>query len=402
MCTKQTESRGEQVYQNIIYFITDIFCVLIFLTGLYYTAIGFFSLFGRHSKSVHIKMHRFAVVIPAHNEAEVIDNLLLSIKMCSYPQSLISVYVIADGCSDPTAHRARILGANVITRPFSTCKGDALCDAFSVLLNDTEFDAVAVFDADNIVHPDFFSAMNERLSSGAEAVQGYIDAKNADSSWVAYAHSTWYWLTNRLMQAGRGVLGIGCKLEGTGFVLSLKLLDRIKWQTVTFAEDAEYTCRLAENGVFADYAPNAVVFDEKPTRFKESVMQRRRWAKGIFDVQSEYTLRLLRRGRFNTLMTLWGDVLAPVAFVVLTLSVFVINHGIWQSIPGRITLWLYIFINILIMLLALVKDRKISVKMILNIFGFLIYIISWLPVCLFGVLGRNKDGWHHTKHNNIS
>lgn len=386
------------MYTNTMYAIVDVLCLFIFLIGSYYTVIGFFSLFGRkHNKSKPGRM-RFAAVIPAHNEADVISGLISSIRRCSYPQELISVFVIADECTDSTATLSRKLGARIISRPISTCKGDALSEAFSVILTEHTYDAVAVFDADNLVDSEFFSVMNERLSSGKEAVQGYVDSKNSDSSWISYAHSVWYWITNRLMQTGRAVLGIGCVLDGTGFVLSTELLAKVRWKTVTFAEDAEYTCILAENGICVDYAEDAVVFDEKPRTLRESARQRRRWTQGMFDVQSEYTLRLLKRGKFNALMNLWGDVLSSVSFAALTISAFVINFGIWQSAVGKITLWIYILFNILITLLALVKDKKISFKMILNIFGFLIYIISWLPVSFFGIFGRRNGGWYHTKH----
>ena len=386
------------MYTNTMYAIVDMLCLFIFLIGSYYTVIGFFSLFGRKQNKSKPGRMRFAAVIPAHNEADVISDLILSIRRCNYPQELISIFVIADECTDSTAALSRRLGARVILRPISTCKGDALSEAFSVILTEASSDAVAVFDADNLVDPEFFSVMNERLASGKEAVQGYVDSKNPESSWVSYAHSVWYWITNRLMQTGRAVLGIGCTLDGTGFVLSTNLLDKVKWETATFAEDAEYTCLLAENGILVDYAEDAIVFDEKPRTLRESVRQRRRWAQGMFDVQSEYTLRLLKCGRLNALLNLWGDVLSSVSFAVLTVSAFVINFGIWQSTVGKITLWIYILFNILITLLALVKDKKISFKIILNIFGFLIYIISWLPVSFFGIFGRRNGGWYHTKH----
>lgn len=386
------------MYTNTMYAIADVLCLFIFLIGSYYTVIGFFSLFGRkHDKSKPGRI-RFAAVIPAHNESNVISDLILNIRRCNYPQELISVFVIADECTDSTAALSRKLGARVISRPVSTCKGDALSEAFSVILAEHTYDAVAVFDADNLVDSEFFSVINERLSSGKEAVQGYVDSKNSDSSWISYAHSVWYWITNRLMQTGRAVLGIGCVLDGTGFVLSTELLEKVGWKTTTFAEDAEYTCLLAESGIRIDYAENAVVFDEKPRTLKESVRQRRRWTQGMFDVQSEYTFRLLKHGKLNALMNLWGDVLSSVSFAVLTVSAFVINFGIWQGTVGKITLWIYILFNILIMLLALVKDKKISFKIILNIFGFLIYIISWLPVSFFGIFGRRNGGWYHTKH----
>lgn len=41
-----------------------------------------------------------------------------------------------------------------------------------------QFDAVVIFDADNVVHLDFLMEMNSRLCKGERLIQGYLDAKN--------------------------------------------------------------------------------------------------------------------------------------------------------------------------------------------------------------------------------
>jgi cellulose synthase/poly-beta-1,6-N-acetylglucosamine synthase-like glycosyltransferase len=43
---------------------------------------------------------------------------------------------------------------------------------------DTNYDAVAVFDADNLVSPNFLMEMNKQMCKGFKVVQGYIDSKN--------------------------------------------------------------------------------------------------------------------------------------------------------------------------------------------------------------------------------
>ena len=51
--------------------------------------------------------HRFAVLIAARNEQEVIGNLIDSIKAQDYPEKLIKIFVVADNCTDATARVAR-------------------------------------------------------------------------------------------------------------------------------------------------------------------------------------------------------------------------------------------------------------------------------------------------------
>lgn len=382
----------------VIHTIIDLFCLFLFMVGSYYTVIGFFSLFGRRINPKSNKINRFAVIIPAHNEADVIADAIASIHNTDYPQDKISIFVVADGCTDKTAGLAQKAGAIVVQKSDSTCKGDALNKGFSIISDYGLFDAVAVFDADNIVNNNFFFAMNERLNSGFECIQGYIDSKNPYESCTAYAHSMWYWITNRTMQSGRSVLGLGSKLCGTGFVITVQLLDSLKKSLGTFAEDAEYTCILDLEGVKIDFAENAVVYDEKPLTAIESFRQRKRWAKGVFDVQKMYTFSLLKRGHLNGVLNLWGDTLAPVAFVGLLLSALIFKNGIWSTILGKISLGLYVLLNVLITLLALVKDKKFEKGTITYFLSFIAYLLSWIPIGLANALSFGESKWYHTKH----
>ena len=57
------------------------------------------------------KNHKFMAIIPAHNEENVVANLVKSLKAQNYPKELFDIYVIADNCTDNTAEIARNAGA---------------------------------------------------------------------------------------------------------------------------------------------------------------------------------------------------------------------------------------------------------------------------------------------------
>lgn len=61
-------------------------------------------------------LHRFAILICARNEEAVIADLIQSIRHQTYDQSLLTVFVMADNCTDATADIARREGAVVYTR----------------------------------------------------------------------------------------------------------------------------------------------------------------------------------------------------------------------------------------------------------------------------------------------
>lgn len=61
-------------------------------------------------------LHNFAVLICARNEAAVIGDLIDSIEYQTYNKDLITVFVLADNCTDNTAEIAKLKGAKVYSR----------------------------------------------------------------------------------------------------------------------------------------------------------------------------------------------------------------------------------------------------------------------------------------------
>ena len=125
------------------------------------------SLFTPHKKFKKAKKnHNYGYMISARNESAVIGNLIDSIYAQDYPKELMKVFVVADNCTDNTGEVAKQNGAYVmdVTVPVK-CKGDALKFAFGKLKK-KDYDAYLVFDADNVVHPDFLKHMNNIYQSG--------------------------------------------------------------------------------------------------------------------------------------------------------------------------------------------------------------------------------------------
>ena len=150
------------------------FVLFIFFTAAYayqfvYLAVG---LFGK-GKQVRqdAKLHRYAAIISARNEEGVIGDLVKSLKEQNYPAQLLDVYVVADNCTDSTASVARKAGATVYERfnKVQVGKGYAMDWLFHRIFEDKgeqTYDAFLVFDADNLVDPNFVREMNKMFGTG--------------------------------------------------------------------------------------------------------------------------------------------------------------------------------------------------------------------------------------------
>ena len=150
-------------YLDIIMFPIQI---IVGIFTIYYTVIALFGMWHRKETNLAAPKSRFAIVIPAHNEAMVLGDLLDNLRILKYPKELYDVFVIADNCTDNTADIARAHGAHVFERENKELvgKGYAMDWVFpKIFALDKKYDAFCVFDSDNLVHLDFLAVMNNRL-----------------------------------------------------------------------------------------------------------------------------------------------------------------------------------------------------------------------------------------------
>ena len=231
------------------------------------------------------KKHRFMAVVSARNEEKVIAGLIESLKAQKYPKNKIDIYVIADNCTDNTAQVARDAGAIVYERfnQLKKSKGYALEWFFDIVLEKfpDKYDAFCVFDADNVVAPNFFDKMNDKLCEGETIVQGYRDIKNASDNWITSNYAIFYWTMNRFYNYARYKLGLAPLLNGTGFMIAMSVLkEENGWHTTTLTEDTEFSLKQIAKGKKIAWANDAIIYDEQPTTIIQAWNQRLRWGVG--------------------------------------------------------------------------------------------------------------------------
>lgn len=243
--------------------------------------------------------HRFAVLIAARNEETVIGDLLDSLHAQDYDMSLITVFVIADNCTDRTAAIASEKGAVVYTRQNKQAvgKGYALEALLAHIKSDYPdgYDAYLVFDADNLLAPDFLTRMNESFSAGNEIITCYRNSKNYGSNWISAGYALWFLRESRFLNGAREALGSSCAVSGTGFLFSQKILNECGgWPFHLLVEDIEFSIHNILSGHRIAICQDAVIYDEQPTDFAQSCRQRLRWSRGFLQVFGRYGSGLLR------------------------------------------------------------------------------------------------------------
>lgn len=383
--------------------------LVIFIT-LYYFILAIIGTQRKPEKKDYDLISKFAIVVAAHNEEQVIVPLIDNLKSLNYPRSLFDIYVVADNCTDETAILARRAGANVYQRYDETKrgKGYALEWLFAkIYALNKDYDAFVIFDADNLVKDNFLLEMNNKLCEGEKIIQGYIDSKNPYDTWVTNTFSIAFWYMNRLIQLARFNLGISNTLAGTGMCISYDVLKKLGWGAHSLTEDLEFTMKALLYDVKTSWAHDAVVYDEKPLTFMQSCRQRKRWAQGQVDVAGRYLILLLEKG-FRERKWMFFDAAIHLfqPFFTMLGTFFLLIHGLSFLHPYYTNLFYYLpwiswqIVSGAIMVfpaLALFLDR-VPWRAYWGLILYPVFMYSWIPIIFAGFLHRNRKEWSHTRH----
>jgi Glycosyltransferase like family 2 len=241
-------------------------------------------------------VHRFRIMIPAHNEQAVIGRGLATLQALHYPAELFEVHVVADNCTDNTAEIVRAHGfvAHERTDPHNPGKGPALNWLFDRLDAGEDFDAVVVVDADTSVHPDFLLAMDAALARGHVAAQGYYGVLAPEESTSASIRYAALACRHHLRPVGRQRLGGSVGLFGNGMMFERNLMRAFRW-TGHLTEDMELQNELLLAGIKVAYVPGAAIAAEMPDTVEASTGQNERWERGRVEMAQRYVPTLARR-----------------------------------------------------------------------------------------------------------
>jgi 1,2-diacylglycerol 3-beta-glucosyltransferase len=235
------------------------------------------------------------ILIPAHNEEQLLPACLESIHHSDYPAVSIHVHVIADNCSDRTAEIASAHGVSVHLRMNQELigKGYALRWAVERLAEDiTQADGIVILDADSVISPNFFRVMAARLERGERVIQAYYAASAPEQSPVSSLRYAALAVLHYLRPLGRMVLGGSAGLKGNGMVFTPEIIAHFPWPA-SLTEDIEYHMTLLLAGERVTFAPDAEVQAEMPVTLAQSRSQHDRWERGRLAMARRYVPELL-------------------------------------------------------------------------------------------------------------
>lgn len=397
---------------ELIYGITFFLQVFIISVWSYWFLVSLFGIGKVYEPKLKEPKNKFLLLIPAHNEEKVIGSLVRNLKQLDYPEHLYDIYVIADNCNDNTSIIAKERGAFVVEHFYKPNEPKGKPYAIKYALDflkgyENKYDAVCVFDADNLVSLNYLKKMNNHLERGDNIIQTYLDSKNPSDNWISLAYSTSFYYINRSWQLARERLGLGNAIGGTGFCVRANVLKMIGWNVRSLTEDLEFQMECLLHNISVNWCHTARVYDEKPTEIKASIIQRLRWTRGHWDVCFRYSGKLFKKAiKDKDILALDGVfyLINPGKIVLATLltlmSIFsTMNNLNWFFYLFPWYIWASTFaVEFLYVGYTIIKDTNQPLRKILGLIYMPIFNYLYSPLFIYALLTIDNKNWVRTEH----
>jgi len=262
----------------------------------------------------------FAVLIPAHNEALVIGDVIR--ELLKKVPSSTRVLVVADNCEDETANIAKQAGAEVIVRKNTTLIGKSYALEFGLRhLSQAPPEVVVIVDADCTVESEALADLATVSRSLNRPVQsryliGSPDSENLSFAVAAFALRVKNWFR----PAGMHALGCPCQLTGSGMAFPWHVLGEANVASGSIVEDMALGLELADKGYAPVFLEQAHVHSTFPSMDKAAKSQRTRWEHGhifaILSLAPRYLGSAVRKGNVLLFAMVIDLIVPPLALLV--------------------------------------------------------------------------------------
>lgn len=263
--------------------------LLLFLAILFirYFALLWFAYLGHAERNVMGEkparwLPPISIIIPAYNEAAVIEGALASLAGMDYPT--LEVLVVDDGSTDETLRLAagwEGQHGSVDYRVLTKSNGGK-ATALNTGIAASKHPFVFCMDADSRLEPDTLRrAMQQFEDPSVGAVAGNVKVENRGRL-ITKLQALEYIEGLNLPRRAQGFIAAVNIVPGPVGLFRREALDEVGgYDTDTFAEDADLTLKLVSAGWKVVYEDTAIAWTEAPEKYLDLVQQRYRWTRGI-------------------------------------------------------------------------------------------------------------------------
>ena len=333
------------------------------------------------------------ILVAAYNEAENIQQTLVSIEQQEYPGGL-SVIVINDGSRDATLQRLEEVSYPWL-RVLDMGRNVGKARALTAALEHVRTALTITVDADCYLYKSALANLVRRYLSDPQdtaAVAGAVLVRNSRVNLVTRIQEWDYFhgiaAVKRVQSLYQGTL----VAQGAFSLYETKVLRKLGGWPHTVGEDIVLTWAILKAGYRVGYAENACLFTNVPQTWRQFISQRQRWSRGLIEAFKLHW-QLLFKPRMTTLL-IWWNLLFPYLDLVFTLvflpGIVLGLFGIFW-IAGPMTLLVLPLASLVNIVMFMVQRRMfdaqgLSVRK--NYLGFVLYALLYSvvlqPACVWG------------------
>ncbi|PHS26825.1 MAG: glycosyl transferase [Methylophaga sp.] len=283
---------------------------------------------------------RYKIIMPAHNEAEIIGKTLTD--LIQQGVSAHNVIVIADNCNDDTAKIASDLGVVIVERfnDKHRGKGFALDHGLQYLKTHTPPDVVVILDADCEINANSLKVLVNGCHEHQVPLQALYLMRNNKEDSLARRVAGFAWLVkNKIRPIAVNKLTLPVTLTGTGMTFPWKVISEVNVAHGNIVEDMQLgiDCTLA--GFPPMLCEQAVVYSDFPEQGSDAEdTQRTRWEHGHLLTIVQQVPKLLKlaiiRKDFRLLGLALDIAVPPLSLLVLLAIAGLFLLGIYSYTVG--------------------------------------------------------------------
>jgi cellulose synthase/poly-beta-1,6-N-acetylglucosamine synthase-like glycosyltransferase len=390
----------------MVYLFYTLVALVVFQLALPFLTVLSAQIVGRERRGNHTEVpapRDYGCIITAYRNAAIAVPLVQSLLRQSHPH--FHIYLVADNCPpdfDPGVSDARF--TYLRPDPALHLKAKSIIYAMDRFVRPHQY--TAIFDADNLAHPDFLAILDQYAAQGHYCIQGQRTAKNTDNRFAA-ADALGEHYKNYIERYAPYLLCSSSVISGSGMATETNLyrayLDspaiqegQHQWKKM-LQEDKILQNFLLLRGERIAYARHAICYDEKVETADAVQTQRSRWLFSYFQ-NVPNTRAILGKGlaNFDWNRLFFGLVtLSLPMFIQLGVAFLLFLLGLWLAPMASLCLAVavLVFAANLFWTLSLSGHPGLASKAMSAIPSF----IGRQVMALLGMGNPNKN-FKHTEH----
>jgi biofilm PGA synthesis N-glycosyltransferase PgaC len=333
-----------------------------------------------------------SIIVPAFNEAEVIDASMSSLLELKYPH--YEILAVDDGSTDGTYEKMKTFEGNhsgVRVQVFRK-ENSGKADTLNYGIRRSKAPVVVCMDSDSRLTPDALRyAVRHFNDPHVGAVAGNVKVINRHNIWtklqaleyieglniVRKAQAFW-----RSVNVIPGPIGIFRRsaIEATG-----------GYDNDTYAEDFDMTVKILADGWKINYEPKAIAYTEAPEVLLDIIKQRYRWSRGILQALRKQKHLLTRSsGNITTPLSLWYMIFEGLVWPAMNIfaNLFFVWIALIYGMTKLLVMWwlLLTILDLLVAFHAILMEREDIGLAIYSVFYRIFYILIIDVTKLFATL----------------